>query len=153
MLELELTKNATMVETGDSVRLNYSVTNSGGDGAADATNVNVSLVLQDGWSLSDGTASYNLGTIAPGANKAGYWTVTADSPNPTNTLTVTVTSTVSGETVTVSYTIDETTNPLTVDTINVTPTGPLTMNVSDISLAFTAVCYNDSTEIPGITVT
>jgi hypothetical protein len=107
VLELALSKNETTVNAGDSVRLNYTVTNSGGDDAADATDVNVSLILPDGWSLSDGTASYDLGTIAPGANKAGYWIVTADSPNATNTLTVPVTSTALGGTVTGSYTISE----------------------------------------------
>jgi len=107
VLELTLSKNQTMVDAGDSVRLNYTVTNSGGGDAADATDVNVSLMLPDGWSLSTGTASYDLGTIAPGANKAGYWIVTADSPNSTNTLTVPVTSTALGGTVTGSYTLGE----------------------------------------------
>jgi hypothetical protein len=152
VLELALSKNKTAVNAGDLVRLNYSVTNSGSTGAADATDVNVTLALPGGWSLSTGAASYDLGTIAPGANKAGYWIVTADSPNPTNTLTVTVTSTVPGGTVTDSYTIDETTTELTVDTITVTPAGPLTKNVGETQ-AFTAVCYNDSTEVTGITVT
>ena len=107
VLELTLSKNATMVETGDSVQLNYSVTNSGGDGAADATDVNVSLVLPDGWSLSGGLTSYNLGTLKPGSNGAGYWIVTATSPGVTNTLTVPVTSTALGGTVTGSYTLSE----------------------------------------------
>jgi hypothetical protein len=98
VLELALSKNQTMVDAGDSVRLNYTVTNSGGGDAADATDVNVSLALPGGWSLSTGTASYDLGTIAPGANKAGYWIVTADNPNATNTLTVPVTSTALGGT-------------------------------------------------------
>ena len=109
VLELVLTQNLTTVDAGDSVRLNYTVTNSGGGDAADATDVNVSLILPDGWSLSTGMESYDLGTIAPGANKAGYWTVTADSPNATNTLTVPLTSTALGGTVTGSYTLGETT--------------------------------------------
>ena len=109
MLELTLSKNETTVNAGDSVRLNYTVTNSGSGDAADATDVNVSLILPDGWSLGEGLASYDLGTIAPGANKAGYWIVTAISPNATNTLTVPVTSTALGGTVTGLYTLGETT--------------------------------------------
>ena len=151
VLALTLSKNKTAVNAGDSVRLNYSVTNSGGGDAADATDVNVTLALPGGWGLSDGTASYDFETIAPGANKAGSWIVTADSPNPTNTLTVTVTSTVPGGTVTDSYTIEGTTTELDVDTITVTPAGPLTMNVTETQ-TFTAVCYNDSTVVTGITV-
>ena len=38
------------------------------------------------------------------------------------------------------------------DMINVTPAGPLTMNVSDTPQTFTATCYNGSTEVTGITV-
>jgi len=38
------------------------------------------------------------------------------------------------------------------DTITVTPSGPLTMNVTD-TRTFTAVCYNGSTEVTGVTVT
>ena len=107
VLELVLTQNLTTVDAGDSVRLNYTVTNSGSGDAADATDVNVSLILPDGWSLSDGTTSYDLGTIEPGANKAGYWIVTAVSPDATNTLTVPVTSTALGGTVAGAYTLSE----------------------------------------------
>jgi len=38
------------------------------------------------------------------------------------------------------------------DMINVTPADPVTMNVSDDPRQFTAVCYNGSTEVTGITV-
>ena len=99
VLELTLTRNQTTVETGDSVRLDYTIANRGSDDAADATDTNVSLSLPIGWSLTSGTTSYNPGTITPGASKSGNWIVTADSPNSTNTLTATATSTVPGGTV------------------------------------------------------
>ncbi|MEA1908545.1 MAG: NEW3 domain-containing protein, partial [Euryarchaeota archaeon] len=134
VLELTLSKNATMVDAGDSVRLNYTVTNSGSDDAANATDVNVSLALPDGWSLSTGTVSYNLGTIAPGANKAGYWIVTADDPNATNTLTVTVTSTIPGGTVAGAYAFGATTVPGDV-------TGDGNVNIGDATLLFNWVSF------------
>ena len=40
----------------------------------------------------------------------------------------------------------------TIDTITIAPTGPLTMNTTETQ-TFTATCYNDSTEVTGITVT
>ncbi len=99
-LSLTLSPGKTTVNAGDTVRLDYTITNGGGGGAADATGVSAALTLPGGWSRTGGGANpYSIGTISPGASKSGYWILTASSPGSTNTLTVTVTSTVPGGTV------------------------------------------------------
>ena len=135
VLELTLAKNQTTVNTGDSVRLDYTIENMGGSDAADAEGVNISLSLPGGWSLTSGTSYYTPGTIAHGASKSGNWIVAADSPNSTNTLTATVTSTVPGGTITDTWVINKTTTG-DLDHINVTPT-LWNMNVGE-SKVFTA---------------
>ena len=73
------------------------------------------------------SGSCELGLSAELSNKTG-----GDVPPTTNNGTFTISSTL-------------------FDTINVTPAGPLTMNITDTE-TFTAVCYNGSTEVTGITV-
>jgi len=73
------------------------------------------------------SGSCELGLSAELSNKTG-----GDLPPTTNNGTFTISTTI-------------------FDTINVTLAGPLTMNITDTG-TFTAVCYNGSTEVTGITV-
>ena len=101
VIDVGVIKDKTSVSAGDTVRLDYTVTNLGEVTAADATDVTAAITLPTGWSLSTGSLSYSLGTIASGgASSSGYWVVKADSPAESNTFTVKITSSIPGGTVT-----------------------------------------------------
>ncbi|MEA1908205.1 MAG: hypothetical protein U9N43_04150 [Euryarchaeota archaeon] len=91
----------------------------------------------------DLTGDLNIATItleAVGASGSCELGLSAELSNRTGG---DVPPTTNNETFTISTTL--------FDTINVTPAGPLTMNITDTE-TFTAVCYNGSTEVTGITV-
>jgi len=100
-----------------------------------------------------GTISASTGTTN---ETTGALSVTLSANTTAGAVTSTVTAYISSMTqqsVTVTFPALEV---LSVDTINVTPAGPLSMNVSDDPQTFTAVCYNDTTgttPLTGITVT
>jgi len=110
------TTDKSSVAAGDSVTVSYQVSNSAAVGAADATNVEIALTRPSGWSLTSGTTSYDLSTIAPGASKAGSWIVKADSPASSNTFTLSVTSTIPGGTVTTTKSITGPSSSTSTDT-------------------------------------
>lgn len=99
VISVSKSSDKTSVVAGDSVTISYTVSNSAAVGAASATNTNVALVLPSGWSLTSGSSSYAIGTLAPGASSLGSWVVTADSPSLSNTITLDTTSTIPGGTV------------------------------------------------------
>ena len=103
-LNLATSQGNTTMRAGETVRLNFTVTNLGTADAADAEGVNVTLILPStDWAIVTGTQSYELGTIATGgASKSGYWVV--NSSNPEN-ITVRVTSTVPGGTIEKDYSL------------------------------------------------
>jgi PGF-pre-PGF domain-containing protein len=101
VIDVAVIKDKSSVSAGGTVRLDYTVTNLGEVTAADATDVTAAITLPTGWSLSTGSLSYSLGTIASGgASSSGYWVVKADSPVESNTFTVEITSSIPGGTVT-----------------------------------------------------
>lgn len=105
VLTVSTSTSASSVVASDSVTVNYTVSNSASAGAADATNVQISLSLPGGWSLSSGSSPYSLGTMSPQASTSGSWVVSADSPSSSNTLTLSVTSTIPGGTVSTTASI------------------------------------------------
>lgn len=96
VLTVTLSKDKSSVSSGDSVTLNYIVSNSTSVGAADATNVVISLAYPSGWSLISGTSSYSFATISPRASRSGSWVLRADNPAEVNTFTLKVNSTLPG---------------------------------------------------------
>ncbi|KAB2947159.1 MAG: PGF-pre-PGF domain-containing protein [Candidatus Methanoperedens sp.] len=99
VISISASSDVSTIATGGSASVSYVVSNDALVGASDATNVNVTLVLPAGWSLSSGTNPYALGSIAPGASMSGSWTVRADSPAASNTLTLNAGSSIPGGTV------------------------------------------------------
>lgn len=91
--------NISSISAGNSAQISYTVSNAASSGAADSTNVVITLVRPSGWSLSSGTDSYTLGTIAPGGSLVGSWVVMANTPLASNTFTLNVASTIPGGTV------------------------------------------------------
>lgn len=100
VLSVSSSTDVTTVSSGDSVAINYVVTNSASVGSADATNVQATLTLPSGWSLASGTSPLSLGTLPAGTSSSGSWVVVASSPSYSNSLVLTVTSTVPGGSVT-----------------------------------------------------
>lgn len=88
--------DVTSVEEDGSVTVSYTVSNSGSNDAADATNLAVAITLPSGFSLSSESASYTVGTLAPGSSTSGSWVLNADDPADTNEFIVTATSTIPG---------------------------------------------------------
>ncbi len=99
VITISASSNVTSIVSGGIASVSYIVSNDASVGAADATNVNMTLTRPGGWSLVSGTNPYSLGTIAPGASQSGSWIVKADSPSSSNTFTLDVISTIPGGTV------------------------------------------------------
>lgn len=99
VITLSESSNVSSIVSGGIASVSYIVSNDASIGAADATNVNITLTPPGGWSLVSGTNPYSLGTIAPGASQSGSWIVKADSPSSSNTFTLDVISTIPGGTV------------------------------------------------------
>ena len=99
IISIIASSNATSIASGGTASISYVVSNDASIGAADATNVNVTLVNPSGWSITSGTNPYALGSIAPGASTSGSWVVRADSPAASNTLTLNAISSIPGGTI------------------------------------------------------
>jgi len=99
LITISTSSNVSSIDSGGVASVSYIVSNSASDGAADATNVNITLTSPVGWNLVSGTNPYSLGTIAPETSQSGSWIVKADSPSSSNTFTLDVVSTIPGGTV------------------------------------------------------
>lgn len=105
IISIIASSNASSIASGGTASISYVVSNDASVGAADATNVNVSIVNPSGWSLASGTNPYSLGSIAPGASMSGSWVVSADSPASSNTLTLNAISSIPGGTISATLSI------------------------------------------------
>ena len=136
---IEVTANNTAPNVNETVTINATVKD--GSGVTSG-----SLGTGTMHFLADG-AEFKEDAISDGVASTTYTTATAGAV----TITAFYNGTLQGS-VNVVFGEEVT---LAVDTIEVTPAGPLSMNVSDDPQTFTAVCYNDTTgttPLTGITV-
>lgn len=133
--------NATSVNVNDTVAVNATIKDTNGYTTSDLNGETIRFMID--------TVTIDTVTIANGVAATTYTTATAGD--------VTILAFYNGtlqDSVTVTFTTEAV---LSVDTIViVTPASPVTMNVTDDPLTFTAECYNDSTgttPLTGITVT